>query len=242
MVATSHAVLMDRTYRHQRWIYDATRAYYLLGRDRLIDGLQPPPGGRVLEIACGTGRNLKRVADRYPDRQLSGLDISEQMLRSARSKLGPRAQLAQADACDFDAKALFGTAQFDRILLSYSLSMIPDWPRALEVALDHLAPDGSLHLVDFGRQHRLAGWARRGLNAWLARFHVTPRHGLHPLLTTLARRRGLTLQFEDLHASYAQHAILGPMARNPQGPAAGDTGFASRHQRPQPDTGASGPR
>lgn len=229
MVATSHAVLMDRTYRHQRWIYDATRAYYLLGRDRLIEQLQPPLDGKVLEIACGTGRNLMRVAQRYPGRQLSGLDISEQMLRSARSKLGLRAQLAQADACDFDAQSLFGTAQFDRILLSYSLSMIPDWPRALETALDHLAPDGSLHLVDFGRQHRLPGWARRGLNGWLARFHVKPRHGLQPLLTALARKRGLALQFEDLHASYAQHAILGRTAQRMPGAATCHTGSAVRH-------------
>ena len=35
----SHAELMDGVYRHQRHIYDSTRKYYLLGRDRLIAGL-----------------------------------------------------------------------------------------------------------------------------------------------------------------------------------------------------------
>ena len=36
--------LMDRIYRRQRHLYDSTRKYYLLGRDRLIERLSPPPG------------------------------------------------------------------------------------------------------------------------------------------------------------------------------------------------------
>ena len=38
---------MDRIYRYQRYIYDLTRKYYLLGRDRLIAGLNVPEGGSV---------------------------------------------------------------------------------------------------------------------------------------------------------------------------------------------------
>ncbi|TIV98235.1 MAG: SAM-dependent methyltransferase, partial [Mesorhizobium sp.] len=53
-----HAELMDGVYRWQRHIYDLTRKYYLLGRDRLIDGLDVPRGGTVLELGCGTGRNI----------------------------------------------------------------------------------------------------------------------------------------------------------------------------------------
>ncbi len=208
MTATSHAALMDRTYRHQRRIYDATRAFYLLGRDHLIAHLAPPAGGTVLEIACGTGRNLQHIARRYPKTALYGLDISEEMLRSARAKLGERAVLAHGDACEFDPQALFGVPHFDRIILSYSLSMIPDWQRALNRALDHLATDGSVHLVDFGLQHRLPSLARRGLNVWLGRFHVTPRHALPEVLQDLAATRGLALQYNDLHGTYAQHAVM----------------------------------
>ena len=49
---------MNRMYRRQRHIYDGTGRYCLLGRDRLIAGLQPAAGASVLEIGCGTGRNL----------------------------------------------------------------------------------------------------------------------------------------------------------------------------------------
>ena len=78
---------MDAIYRYQRYIYDATRKYYLLGRDRLLDELEPPPGGSVLEIACGTGRNLIGAARRYPDARFYGFDISSAMLDTARAPI-----------------------------------------------------------------------------------------------------------------------------------------------------------
>ena len=56
-----HAALMDSIYRGQKYIYDVTRKYYLFGRDDLIRGLNCASGDGVLEIACGTGRNLIAV-------------------------------------------------------------------------------------------------------------------------------------------------------------------------------------
>ena len=124
--------LMDRIYRRQRHLYDSTRKYYLLGRDRLIERLSPPAGGRVLEIGCGTARNLVSVARRYPEAPLFGIDISSEMLISARQTvaregLASRIRLAQADATRFDPDLLFGVPSFSRIFISYSLSMIPEW-------------------------------------------------------------------------------------------------------------------
>ena len=75
MTAASTA-LMNRIYRRQRHIYDFTRKYYLLGRDALIAQLRPQPGARVLEIGCGTGRNLILAARRYPDAHFFGIDVS----------------------------------------------------------------------------------------------------------------------------------------------------------------------
>jgi S-adenosylmethionine-diacylgycerolhomoserine-N-methlytransferase len=204
LIATTNVL----AYRHQRLIYDATRAYFLLGRDHLLTQLDVPRGGRVLEVACGTGRNLDKLSQARPDARLYGLDISAQMLRSAQAKLGTRAQLAQGDACDFQAGTLFDMPHFDRIFLSYAVSMIPDWMGAIEQAVAHLAPGGSIHIVDFGRQHRLPRILGTGLNAWLAHFPVTPRHDLRDRLAGICDQQGLTLAHRDLSGSYAQRAIL----------------------------------
>jgi S-adenosylmethionine-diacylgycerolhomoserine-N-methlytransferase len=179
--ADSHAALMDRIYRRQRHIYDFTRKYYLFGRDRLIDGLDLKPQARVLEVGCGTARNLIRIANNRPDARLFGLDASAQMLVTAERVLagaGVTAKLIQAYAEDL-SPSLFGESEpFDVILFSYSLSMIPDWKRALRASIGALARDGSLNIVDFGDLKGLSPLVEFPLRAWLGLFHVAPREEL----------------------------------------------------------------
>ncbi|WP_338445779.1 class I SAM-dependent methyltransferase [Pelagerythrobacter marensis] len=203
-----HAALMDRVYRGQRHIYDLTRKYYLLGRDRLIADLACRPGDAVLEIACGTGRNLAKVGRRWPGTQLYGIDISREMLRSAEASLGDRAVLAAADACGFDPQAVLGRALFDRVVLSYSLSMIPDWEAALNHAASLLAPGGTLHVVDFGDLEGLPSPFARGLRAWLARFHVEPRNRLAAVGERIAADRALSCRYRRGRFGYCQHLAL----------------------------------
>ncbi|TGQ94156.1 MULTISPECIES: class I SAM-dependent methyltransferase [unclassified Mesorhizobium] len=211
----NHAELMDGVYRWQRHIYDLTRKYYLLCRDRLIAGLDVPPGGAVLELGCGTGRNIILAARAYPDARFFGLDISAEMLETAskaidREGLSDRVVLARGDATDFDAKALFGKGSFDRVFVSYSLSMIPGWEKTVSAALAALAPTGSLHIVDFGQQEGLPGWFRALLRGWLKKFHVTPRESLRDVLESQAERTGATFRFRTLYRGYAWLAVIGP--------------------------------
>src|ERR1700761_217560 len=153
---------MNRMYRWQRHIYDLTRRYYLLGRDQMIANLHPAHGASVLEIGCGTGRNLVLAAKRYPDAYFFGIDVSTEMLTSARSAISRRhlthlIRVAHGDATDFDPQLSLGIPSFDRVMISYSLSMIPDWERVLDAAIARLNPGGQLHVVDFGDQEGLPG-------------------------------------------------------------------------------------
>ncbi|WP_275783536.1 class I SAM-dependent methyltransferase [Pararhizobium gei] len=205
-VDPGHAERMDRMYRTQRHIYDLTRKYYLFGRDTLIETLDVPPGGSVLEVGCGTGRNLALIGRRYPKSRLFGLDISAEMIASAEAKLkrtgASNAILRIADATDFDAFA-FGEAGFDRVVISYSLSMIPDWNMAIDAAIAALKPGGSLHIADFGQQERLPRIFRILLQAWLKRFHVTPRASLKSVLNRKAAQNGDAVEFHPLGRGYA---------------------------------------
>jgi S-adenosylmethionine-diacylgycerolhomoserine-N-methlytransferase len=208
MAASGHAALMDEVYRGQRHIYDLTRKYYLFGRDTLIAGLHARPGMRVLEVACGTGRNLAKIGKAWPGVRLFGLDISEEMLKSARAALGAEARLGQGDACTFDPQTLLGEPALDRIVLSYSLSMIPDWQGALDHAAAQLAPGGSLHVVDFGDLQGLRGPLQSLLRAWLAKFHVTPRAALPEAAARIAAARGLRMESRRGPLGYYQLHVL----------------------------------
>lgn len=204
----SHAALMDEVYRGQRHIYDLTRKYYLFGRDTLIAGLNARAGMRVLEVACGTGRNLAKVGKTWPGVRLFGLDISAEMLKSARAAVGAEARLGEGDACAFDPQLLLGEPAFERIVLSYSLSMIPDWEGALDHAAGLLAAGGSLHVVDFGDLQGLPGPFQTLLRRWLAKFHVEPRSSLPAAAARIAHARGLRLESRRGPLGYYQLHVL----------------------------------
>ena len=105
------AALMDRMYRRQRHIYDLSRKFYLLGRDEAIAGLSAGPGDRVLEIGCGTGRNLVKLARPIP-RLGSTASTSRGRCWRARPRRSrapgspARIALGQGDATAFDPQAL----------------------------------------------------------------------------------------------------------------------------------------
>jgi S-adenosylmethionine-diacylgycerolhomoserine-N-methlytransferase len=206
------AALMDRMYRRQRHIYDLSRKFYLLGRDEAIARLRPHPGDKVLEIGCGTGRNLVKLAQAYPQARLFGLDVSREMLATAaastaRAGAASRIALSQGDATSFDPQALFGCASFERVMISYALSMIPPWREALAQALDVVAPAGALHVVDFGDCAGLPRLFKVGLMRWLAAFDVTPREDLARMFAALTAERGMGCETEARFRGYAILAV-----------------------------------
>ncbi len=213
---------MNRMYRRQRHIYDGTRRYYLLGRDEMISDLRPKPGANVLEVGCGTGRNLVLAARRYPDARFFGIDVSTEMLTSAisaiaRAGLSGRIRVAHGDATALDPARSFGIPQFDHVMISYSLSMIPDWQVVLRAAANHIKPGGRLHVVDFGRQEGLPALARTMLRRWLRLFDVAPRDSLEHELAALAETTGAELTFQRPFRGYAQYGALAfaPEPRSP---------------------------
>lgn len=204
---------MNRIYRHQRRFYDATRSFLLPGRRALIEALQPPLGSTVLEVGCGTAWMLIQAARRYPEAQLYGLDVSSEMLATARSKvaragLSTRIALGEADATTFDPVAVFGRATFDRILFSYALSMIPDWMRAVDRAAGAVAAGGSLHIVDFAGFEAAPRLLRRARDGCLARFSVTSRTEMATHLRSLCATRDFDLAIDRCLGGYTQRAVL----------------------------------
>lgn len=176
----SHGALMDQVYRRQRHIYNLTRRYYLIGRDDLIRGLDLRPGDRVVEIGCGTARNLIAIANRFPGARLFGLDASSEMLGTAaesvsRAQLPERITLRRGMAEDLSPELFGERRKFDCAVFSYSLSMIPGWRNALAAASRVLTESGRMHIVDFGDFAGLPGPVSATLRLWLRKFHVVPR-------------------------------------------------------------------
>lgn len=172
-----HAEKMDQIYRYQRYIYDFTRKYFLLGRDTLLDRLSIQPHQRVLEMGCGTGRNLLKLSRRYSYTHFYGVDASQEMLNVAQSKLKSISHsqliLKQGLAEELNYAKTFNLEQpFDCIFFSYTLSMIPNWKQSIDAALQNLKAGGELYIVDFYDQSKLPCWFHKILNRWLDLFSV----------------------------------------------------------------------
>lgn len=142
-------------------IYDATRWTFLFGRERIlrrIAAISSPQ--RILEVGCGTGRNLQSLRRMFPHADITGVEPSEDMLKIARRKVDNVKLIQQP----YDAPL---SRNYDLILFSYALSMFnPGWEKAIEAAKQDLSPGGMLAIVDFS--HTRSNVFRR----WMGVNHV----------------------------------------------------------------------
>lgn len=204
---------MDRMYRHQRYFYDLTRKYYLLGRDKLIAEMNVQPGENALEVGCGTGRNLIKLAQKHPSANFYGLDASSEMLRTAQEKIDAKntknIRLETALADTFSYQQTFNLdAPFDAIFFSYSISMIPVWRESVANGLANLKPGRSLYIVDFYDQQDLPAWFKKILQGWLKTFHVQFWGDLMPHLESLESQGLGKLKVTSIARRYAFIAEL----------------------------------
>ena len=204
-----HRCRMDRIYRFQRHFYDATRPLFLPGRDALLRAAEAAPGDLILEMGCGTARNLIHLARRFDKVRLFGIDASKEMLATAeravrRAGLADRIFLACEVAENVRSEAPFSTeGGFDTIFFSYSLSMMPDWKAALDAAQAALRPGGDLLAADFMDLHGWPGPTRAAINRWLSLFHVRFDPRMHDAL----RARFAHIELRPLYGGYAFLAI-----------------------------------
>jgi S-adenosylmethionine-diacylgycerolhomoserine-N-methlytransferase len=173
---------LETYYRFHSRIYDATRWIFLFGRDRLIKTLtsysQPT---KILEVGCGTGKNLVRLRETFPGVDLTGLDLSRDMLEVARKKLvgssPPVELLHQAFGQPVSAEP-----RFDLLVFSYALSMFnPGWDQAITTASKELVPGGTIAVVDFHNSPSAL------FKQWMALNHVRMEGHLLPELQSRFR-------------------------------------------------------
>lgn len=205
---------MDNMYRWTRHVYDASRKYYLLGRDVLIEKLDAGQDEQICEVGCGTARNLVKLARRYPQARFFGLDASEEMLKTAQANLdrqgiARKIQLRQAYSQSFHPENLFDIRRpLDKIIFSYALSIIPPWQESIDHALELLPSGGEIHIVDFGGQDELPSWFRSFLFWWLDKFHVYHKPEILDYLRLLEHEKKGALTVEPLYKGYAYRAVF----------------------------------
>jgi S-adenosylmethionine-diacylgycerolhomoserine-N-methlytransferase len=201
----SHADRLNSFYAGQASDYDAFRARLLKGRGELLQSLPAPTGGVWVDMGGGTGANLEAAPWLSSCRRVVVADLCQPLLDVCRERVSHRGwnqvEPVLADVTTYDPGE-----PVDLVTFSYSLTMIPDWFRAVERARAMLAPGGVIGIVDFyvSRKYVPAdrvrhGWLTRSLiPVWFATDNVHPSRDHLPYLES---------RFETVRLDEARAAI-----------------------------------
>ncbi len=149
--AGSHGASLDAFYAAQAEAYDGFREHLLHGREQMVSALAIGSDHRLLDVGGGTARNLEFIDPTVlaACASVEILDLCRPLLAIAKRRVVERGWtnviLTHADACRDEPVH----ASVDRVMFSYSLSMIPDWHLALDRAIARLRPGGLLGIADF---------------------------------------------------------------------------------------------
>jgi ubiquinone/menaquinone biosynthesis C-methylase UbiE len=140
--------------------YNPTHAWTLPKRRAARLALALQPGDQVLDLACGTGLNFPHLREMVgEDGHVVGADLTPAMLDIARqliaSKGWQNVEVREADAANLP----FADASFDKVLISFALSIIPDYVKAIEEVQRVLVPGGRFVALEMrAGLHSLPAW------------------------------------------------------------------------------------
>ena len=149
-------------------------------RGKAVSRLELKPGGRVLEVGCGTGRNLAHLVQTVgAGGHVYGVDLSEGMLEEAAelcAQSGWRnVTLFRADATDYVLPE-----PVDGVIFSLSYAVIPEHREALRRAWEQLRPGGYVVIMDAKLPSGFIGKLLHPFVVWTSRLTVLGNPDIQP--------------------------------------------------------------
>jgi len=198
----THQERLESFYSGQAQGYDDFRRRMLHGRREMIQAIPIPPGGVWIDFGAGTGENAEHIGPAIS--QLSRMylvDLSTSLLEQAQRRVEHRGWTNVVPVCHDATTFIPEEQQVDVVTFSYSLTMIPDWFRAIDHAFQVLKPGGLIGVVDFyvsrkhpaDRQVRHPWSTRTFWPAWFASDNVFLSGDHVPYL----KNKFETVQFEE---------------------------------------------
>ena len=120
-------------------------------RRRAIALLAPPPGGRILDLCCGTGDVVFHLLRTDPSLDVTGVDFCAPMLECARAR-APREARGKVEFVEGDAMSLpFADDTFDGATMGFSLRNVVDVDAVLREVLRVIKPGSRFVNLDVSK-------------------------------------------------------------------------------------------
>jgi len=204
---------ISELYHRRAAHYDmAANLYYLMGfreqayRKRAVAALHLKPGDTVLELGCGTGLNFPLLQQAVgPEGKIIGVDLTEQMLAQAKTRVERRGwnnvELVQADAAKFEFPHNLGG-----VISTLALTLVPEYDAIIQRASAALSPGKRCVVLDLKLPEKMPMWLVR-LGVLLTRpFGVSlDLAGRHPWESI--ERYLDKVSFEELYLGFAYISV-----------------------------------
>ena len=177
-------------YKYQSEYYNNHRSRMLHGKKELFNRLVFKKNERVMVVAGGTCD----ILDRFPIEQLKDVkltDISEPLLDNAnkmkeKNGWGDNVKIINEDVCKLNEED-----KYDMIIITYSLTMIPDWKLTLKKIHTALKKKGRFIITDY-ISHKNSWWSLwfKQVGIYLNEEHIEEMKNLYGEPIWLERKMG----------------------------------------------------
>ncbi len=168
-----------RMFNNIAWRYDFLNRFLSLGIDRVwrksaIRSLRPHHPRRILDIATGTGDLAIEALKLDPD-QVTGVDISVDMLRIGREKLKRKGLSTKIQLLEGDSeKLIFDDNKFDAVTVAFGVRNFEHLQDGLREIFRVLRPGGVVMILEFSQprnavMNRLYQFYSTRITPWFGR-------------------------------------------------------------------------
>ena len=191
-------------------VYEGDHAgvYELCKKDYpdILEELEREEFTDLLDAGCGSAPMISLLAEKYPDKHYTGLDLTPAMIKQAKKKNIPNATFVVGDCENFP----FEDNAFDAIICSMSFHHYPNPQAFFDSVKRCLRPGGRLILRDMTSNSKVVQWLCNHIEMPIV--HLFGRGDYQfvtrETVTEYAQRAGLTVERFEVRKGMRLHCVV----------------------------------
>ena len=172
----------------------------------ILEELEKEPFTDLLDAGCGPAPMISLLAEKYPDRHYTGLDLTPAMIEQAKKKNIPNTTFVVGDCENFP----FPDNSFDAIICSMSFHHYPNPQAFFDSVKRCLRPGGRLVLRDVTSDNKIVRWFMDKIELPLANIcgHGDVMVATRELVVECCRKAGLKVEKFEVRKGMRLHCVV----------------------------------
>ena len=172
----------------------------------ILEELEKEDFSDLLDAGCGPAPMISLLAEKYPDRHYTGLDLTPAMIEQAKKKNIPNADFVVGDCENFP----FEDNAFDAIICSNSFHHYPNQQAFFDSVKRCLRPGGRLVLRDVTSDNKLLLWFMDKIELPLANLcgHGDVTIATREVVTDCCKKAGLKVEKLEIRKGMRMHCVV----------------------------------